>query len=205
MRVINLPLEWIGEGALPKSLRILAWVHVVLGGLGLAIFALFMGTALAANDPAYEDDIAFFAGLFGLLSIAFFIPSFVGGLGLLKRWPWARSVIWVGSGLLVFLAPVGTALAGVNLWVLLKTREVSPDGGVAKFEAFVHRALRPLVLAMIAMAMLGVIIGLGYLFRDVIDPPKEQILTPMPSGVPDLSDRPKFEYVPPTLPHAPER
>ena len=58
---------------------------------------------------------------------------------------------------------------------------------------------------MIAMATLGVISGLGYLFRDVIDPPKEQILTPMPSGVPDLSDRPKFEYVPPTLPHAPER
>jgi hypothetical protein len=43
-------------------------------------------------------------------------------------------------------------------------------------------------------------IGLGYIFRDVIDPPKKQNVTPLPSGVPDTSDLPRFEYLPPTLP-----
>lgn len=164
-----------------------------------------MAIALATNDPAYADEIALFAGLFGLLSIAYFIPSFCGGLGLLKRWPWARAIIWMESAMLALLVPVGTALAGFNLWVLLSTREVSADGGVAKFEAFVYRSVRPVVLALIALGTLGVMLGLGYLFRDVIDPPKEQILTPMPSGVPDTSDLPRFEYVPPTLPRAPEQ
>lgn len=177
----------------------------MLGGLGLGLFALFMSVALAAQDPAYEDEIAFFAGLFGILSIGFFLPSFLGGLGILRGLPWARAILWMGSAMLVFLPPVGTALAGVNLWVLLKTREASPDGGIAKFEDFVRRAVRPLILAMIAIAILGMMIGLGYLFRDVIDPPKRQILTPLPSGVPDTSDLPRFEYVPPTLPRAPER
>ena len=177
----------------------------MLGGLGLGFFALIIGVGLAAKDPSYDGVITFFASVGLILSVVFFFPSFFGGLGILKGWPWARAILWMGSAMLVFLPPVGTALAGINLWVLLKTREASPDGGIAKFEDFVRRAVRPLILAMIAIAALGVMLGLGYLFRDVIDPPKEQILTPLPSGVPDTSDLPRFEYVPPTLPRAPER
>jgi len=167
----------------------LAWIHVVLGGLGLAFFIGFLAIALSLQDQEYEDEIAMFAGLFGTLSIAFFLPMFLGGLGLLKRWPWARAIVWMESAMLAFATPVGTALAGVNLWVLLSTRETTTDGGIAKFEAFVHRAVRPLVLALIALATLGVTIGLGYLFRDVIDPPREQILTPMPTFPPPTVSR----------------
>lgn len=186
------------------KLRILAWVHIVLGGAGLGLCAIFVISVMMANDPAYADEIAFFGGLLFLLAIGYFIPMFFGGYGLLKRWPWARALLWMESALLIVLVPVGTALAGVNLWVLLSTREVSADGGIAKLEEFLRRAVRPLILALIAWAILGTMIGLGYIFRDVIDPPKEQILTPMPTGVPELKDRPKFEYVPPTLPRAPE-
>jgi hypothetical protein len=187
----------------PKQLRILAWVHVVLGGAGLGLCAAFVAAAVIAHDPAYEDELAFFAWLLGMGALVYFMPSFFGGLGLLKRWPWARALIWLESPFLAVLVPVGTVLAGFNLWVLLSTREISADGGIAKFEYFVRRAVRPLVLMLIALFILGVIVGVGYLFRDVIDPPKKQILTPMPSGVPDTSDIPKFEYVPPTLPRAP--
>ena len=123
------------------------------------------------------------------MAVATVTGVFLGGLGLLKRWPWARAIVWMESAMLAFAIPVGTALAGVNLWVLLSTRETTTDGGIAKFEAFVHRAVRPLVLALIALATLGVMIGLGYLFRDVIDPPREQILTPMPIFPPPTVSR----------------
>jgi len=64
---------------------------------------------------------------------------------------------------------------------------------MAAFEAFVQRVVRPLVLALIAMFILGVMLGLGYLFRDVVDPPRPQVLTPLPSGVPDpMPERPEF-------------
>lgn len=189
---------------MPAKLRILAWVHIVLGGAGLALFAAFIVSALMANDPAYADEIAMIGGVLLMLSIVYFAPMFLGGYGLLKRVPWARALLWLDAALLVVLPPVGTALAGFSIWVLLSTREVSADGGIAKVEDFLRRSVRPLILALIAWAILGTMIGLGYIFRDVIDPPKPQILTPLPSGVPDTSDLPRFEYKPPTLPRAPE-
>ena len=93
-------------------------------------------------------------------------------------------------------------LAGLSLWALITTREETADGGMAAFEAFVQRVVRPLVLALTAMFILGVMLGLGYLFRDVVDPPRPQVLTPLPSGVPDpMPERPEFRM--PDLPGAP--
>lgn len=176
----------------------------MIGGLGLALFLGTLGIALAAKDPAYNDEIMMLVGIFGMIALVFFAPSFFGGLGLLKGLPWARGFMWIQAGLLALIIPVGTVIAGFNLWVLVSTREVSTDGGIAQFEAFVHRAVRPLVLALIALFILGVMLGLGYLFRDTIAPPKPQILTPMPSGVPEVKDLPRFEYNPPTsLPREP--
>ena len=189
-----------GENALNKWLRILAWSHLVIGGLGLAICWGFILVALSFKDPAYDDEIAFFAGAFGIISLSFFLPSFLSGLALLKRWTWARAVLWAESAMLAVLIPIGTVIAGINLWALLATREVSAEGGIAKFEDFVRGSIRPVMLALIALFTLGVMIGLGYIFRDVIDPPKKQNVTPLPSGVPDTSDLPRFEYLPPTLP-----
>lgn len=178
-------------------------MHLVIGGLGLGLFALFIASASIANDPAYADEIALIGGGLGILSLGYFLPMFIGGLGLLKGWPWARWIIWLESGALLLAIPVGSLLAGLNIWVLLGTREISADGGIAKFEYAVRRAVRPLILALIAWFILGVIIFTGYLFRDVIDPPKPQVLTPMPSGVPpQLKPPPKFEM--PTLPERPD-
>ncbi len=177
----------------------------MVGGFGLVVCWGVILIALSARDPAYEDEIAFFAGAFGIISIGFFLPSFLSGLALLMRWPWARAVLWAESAFIALLIPVGTIIAGFNLWALLATREISADGGIAKFEEFVRRSIRPVVLALIALFVLGVIVGLGYIFRDVIDPPRKQILTPLPSGVPDTSDLPRFEYTPPILPRAPEQ
>ncbi len=183
---------------MPKLLRIFAWTHAIIAGIGLGLFLLTLGVALAAKDPAYEDEIMLLIGLFGMITLVFFAPSFFGGIGLLKGLPWARGFMWIQAALLALVVPVGTVIAGFNLWVLVSTREVSADGGIAKFESFIHRAIRPLILALIALFILGVIIGLGYIFRDVIDPPKPQILTPLPSGVPELSNPPTFEFKPPT-------
>jgi len=185
-------------------LKILAWVHIVFGAVGLGALALLVVTFAIARDPAYEDEFALFAGGLGLLSIVYFLPSFAGGIGVLGRVPWARGILWIEAALLAFAIPVGTALAGLSLWALLTTREASADGGMAQFEEFVYRAIRPLVLILVALFILGVILGLGYLFRDVIDPPRSQVLTPLPSGAPpQLPEQPEFRM--PELPRAPEQ
>lgn len=174
-------------------LKILAWVHIVFGGVGLGVLALFLAAFALARDPHYDDEFAFFIGTLGLFSIMFFLPSFAGGIAILRRIWWARWILWIEAGMLALAIPVGTALAGLSLWVLVTTREQTADGGMAKFEDFVHRAVRPLILALAALFTLGVIVGLGYLFRDVIDPPREQVLTPMPVMPPPAPERPEFE------------
>jgi hypothetical protein len=144
-----------------------------------------------ARDPASDDTFAFFGGVLGLFSIVHFLPSFVGAIGILRRIPWVRWILWIEAGMLALAMPVGTVLAGLSLWALITTRQDTVDGGMAAFEAFAQRAVRPLVLALIAMFSLGMIVGAGCLFRDVIDPPREQVLTPRPGGVPDpMPERP---------------
>jgi hypothetical protein len=57
-------------------------------------------------------------------------------------------------------------------------------------------------LALVAMIILGVIVGGGYLFQDVIDPPHEQVLAPLRGALPDpMPERPEFRM--PDLPRAP--
>jgi hypothetical protein len=190
-------------------LRILAWIHVAIGGVGCGLFATLVATYVLARDAAYDDEFAWIGGLLGLATLGWFLPMLVGGVGLLKRWPWARALIWAVAGMLAVAVPVGTLLAGFSLWVLLTTREVSVDGGMAKLEDFVRRIVPLLIAALAALFILGLIILAGYLFRDVIDPPREQMLTPLPSGVPpQLPERPEFRMPDPKefgLPRAPEQ
>lgn len=102
--------------------------------------------------------------------------------------------------MLALVMPAGTALAGLSLWAFITKRQHTVDGGMAAFEAFVQRTVRPLVL--VATFILGVTIGAGYRLGGVIDPPREQVLTPLLSGVPDpMPERPEFRM--PDLPRAP--
>lgn len=184
-----------------KRLVVLAWVHLVIGGLGLAALAVVVGGFAMAHDPEYNDEFATIGGMLGGLSLVYFLPMFLGGLGLLMRKPWARAVLWADSALLALLIPVGTVLAGYNLWALITTFEVTTDG-IARVERIIRNALRNIILILIALFILGVIVGLGWLFRDQIDPPGRQKLTPLPEGPPKI-EQPAFRM--PELPAAPEQ
>lgn len=189
-----------------RRLLVLAWSHIVIGGLGLFAFAAL--AAAASRDPEYADEFAWMGGLMGMLSLIYFLPMFAGGVGLLMRKAWARALLWIEAAALALFVPLGTVLAGYSLWALVTTADLAGDGGMALIEQRVRRMLHALVLILIGLFILGVIIGGGWLFRDAIDPPGEQVLTPLPSGVPDLPDPPEFK-MPDTrefgLPHAPEQ
>lgn len=192
---------------LPARVRILAWVHVVLGGIGLGLTALLLLIATVDSDPAHRDVVMIFLWPLAGLSIVYFIPSFTGGLGVLKGIYWARGMLWLQTVFLAPLVPVGTVLAGFTLWALLpRPSEMPRDGGMAAFEQFVLRYRRAAVLALAAWATLGAMIGLGYIFRDVIDPPQQQELTPLPDFdrvIPKPPERPDFSNLPGVRPDRP--
>lgn len=173
-----------------KRLLVLAWIHIVIGGVGLGALFLLVGGFVMAHDPEYNDEFAWMGGLLGTASLFYFGPMFVGGVGLLMGKWWARALLWLESGLLALLMPVGTLLAGYNLWALITTAEFTTDG-IARVERVIRNALRNIVLILIAMFILGVIVGVGWLFRDQIDPPGRQELTPLPAGPPKI-EQPVF-------------
>ena len=182
-------------------LKVLAWCHVVIGAIGLLAFAaLVLGFAMA-HDPEYNDEFAWMGGGMGMLTLMFFLPSFVSGIALLRGNPWGRAIIWIESALLALAVPVGTVICGVSLWVLLTTWDPAEAPTFSEIERFVQNSLRTIVLMLIALFILGVILGLGYIFRDVIAPPQPQVLTPLPSGVPPRIDPPEFRM--PEAPRAP--
>lgn len=182
-----------------KRLVILAWVHIVIGGAGLAAFAALVGAFVMARDPEYNDEFAVIGGVLGGFSLFYFGPMFLGGLGLLRRKVWGRALIFMHAPLLALAVPVGTLITGFGLWALMTTSGLPEDGGVAYVERFIRRWFTFFLCALAAIAILGAIIGMGWLFRDQIDPPGKQVLTPMP-------EMPKFEppvFNPPQQPAAP--
>ncbi len=184
-------------------LKILAWCHIVSGVAGLGAFFLLMAGYAARPDPAYNDEMVLLGSGLGLLSLAYFLPSFIGGVGLLRGRPLARVVIWCESAALALIVPVGTLLCGISIWILLTTWDPKEIGDLGGIERFVQRSLRAIMLMLVALFALGVILLIGYLFRDVIDPPGRQQLTPMPKMPLLPAGRPEFKM--PDLPRAPGR
>ena len=173
---------------------------MVFGGLGLGLTALLFLAFIADADEEHRKIIGIFLYPLMGLSLVYFLPSFAGGLGVLRGIYWARGLLWIEAALLAPLVPVGTVLSGLTLWALLPRKGEAPagDGGIAKFEQLLLRWRRAAMLAIAALATLGAMVGLGYLFRDQIealDPPPKQELTPLPDFdkvIPKVPERPQI-------------
>ena len=189
-------------GSVKLRLKILAWCHIVFGGLGLAVSAVILAGYALRPDPEYTDELVAIFSVLGLLGLAYCVPSLIGGIGLLRGRPLARVIIWCESAALAVLVPVGTVLCSISIWILLTTWDPEEIGDLGSIERFVQRSLRAIMLMLAALFILGVILLTGYLFRDVIDPPGRQVLTPMPE-MPKFDPPPEFKM--PELPRAPER
>jgi Na+-driven multidrug efflux pump len=113
--------------------RILAYLHIVFGGLGtiaavivLVVFGGIAGIVGAANpgDPDVLHIAMPVLGVVGLVVSGFVLlvslPGVITGFGLLKFRPWARMLGIVLSALDLPGVPIGTALGVYGLWVLLQ-------------------------------------------------------------------------------------
>ena len=113
--------------------RILAYLHIVFGGLGtiaavvvLFVFGGIAGIVGASNpgDPQAWHVAMPILGVVGLVISGFVLllslPGVITGFGLLKFRPWARMLGIVLSALNLPGVPIGTALGVYGLWVLLQ-------------------------------------------------------------------------------------
>jgi len=106
-----------------QHLDVVAWLNLAMGLIGVLAAVLVFGVIGAAGvlsgDAEARTTLAvigvFVAGMIAMLSV----PSLLGGWGLLKRKPWARTLVLILSVLNIFAFPVGTLVGGYSIWVLM--------------------------------------------------------------------------------------
>jgi len=111
-------------------IRVVAWLHIVCGALGLcaALVALLFFGGLAGlvgvTDHSRNAQVAVpilgaIGGLAFAVIAALSLPGLIAGIGLLSYRNWARILTIILSAIHLFNVPIGTAMGIYGLWALL--------------------------------------------------------------------------------------
>jgi hypothetical protein len=115
-----------------KHVTVVAILHLAYCAMGLIagiiVFAVFSGIgAIVTHVPEATTEEAVGAAailmvigtiIAGAL-IIFSIPGIIGAIGLLKHKEWGRILVLIVSFFDLLHIPIGTALGGYSIWVLL--------------------------------------------------------------------------------------
>ena len=111
-----------------KHVTLVAALRIGFGifGLVIACFVFFLLTGIGVASQEGEALVVLSTigiGVGALLSLIS-LPGLIGGIGLLKRKPWARILILIVSAVDLINVPVGTALGAYSIWVLVQENTV---------------------------------------------------------------------------------
>jgi hypothetical protein len=121
---------------LQQHVRILAWLNIIYGALGVLIgvivFAILGGIAGFVSQLDSSRDAEQAAIILPIIGIAVVMillvlsaPAIIAGWGLLGFRPWSRVLTIVLSALHLLSIPFGTALGIYGLWVMLNAQTES--------------------------------------------------------------------------------
>jgi len=97
----------IGLGALGVVLAIIAFV--VLAGIGVL-----------SGDQDALPILTFIAVISAGFLAVISVPDIIGGIGLLRRQPWARILVLILSVIKLINFPLGTIVGIYSIWVLMQ-------------------------------------------------------------------------------------
>jgi len=149
----------MADDASGVKVKVLGWIHVVLGGGGLlAGSALCLGLAA---DPQGGPALYYVGPLFGMLATVFFGPGLLGGAGLVAGQRWARVLVGLLSVLLLLAIPIGTVLGGFGLWVLAGAK---PPPAPPRPAMIVGGNLTPQARNLLGLATIAGAVAAGFVF-----------------------------------------
>ncbi len=107
-----------------KHVTLVAVLNIGFGILGILI-AMFVLIGMVIGNMFIDDyDVRKILPIVGTVAVLFLlltsIPEIIGGIGLLKRRPWARILILVVACMDLLWIPIGTIIGIYELWVLLQ-------------------------------------------------------------------------------------
>ena len=112
------------ENRMEKHVTLVAALNIGFGILGLLI-AMFVLIGMVLGNMFIDDyDVRKILPIIGTVAVLFLlltsIPEIIGGIGLLKRRPWARILILIVACMDLLWIPIGTIIGIYELWVLLQ-------------------------------------------------------------------------------------
>jgi hypothetical protein len=108
-----------------KHVRILGWLHVVLGIIdllvGMAAFGILSGVGALSGDVEAFGVMSLIGGFAGAFMLIMGLPNLIIGLGLLRNWGGWVIVLAVILGVINLMnVPVGTGIALYTFWIAWK-------------------------------------------------------------------------------------
>lgn len=107
-----------------QHVRIVAALRIGLSVLGLVaagiVFVILVGVGLVLVEAEATRILLFVGTAVGAFLALLSVPGILAGIGLLRRWSWAR---WLTIILAVFdlvNVPVGTLFGVYTIWVMLQ-------------------------------------------------------------------------------------
>ena len=95
-----------------------------LGALGAALaiiaFVFFAGIGVLSGDQEAMPILTFIAIISAGFLAVISVPDIIGGIGLLRRWSWARILVLILSVLKLINFPLGTIVGIYSIWVLMQ-------------------------------------------------------------------------------------
>ena len=111
-----------------KHVTFVAVLNIGLGIFGLIvsliIFVAVVGGGLLSGDPEAITITSIVGTVISGFIFLLSIPGIIGGIGLIKRWAWARVFMLIIAVLDLFNIPIGTAIGAYTLWVLLQDETI---------------------------------------------------------------------------------
>ena len=112
------------ENRMEKHVTLVAALNIGFGILGVLI-AMFVLIGMIVGNMFIDDyDARKILPIVGTVVLLFLlltsIPEIIGGIGLLKRRPWARILILIVACMDLLWIPIGTIIGIYELWVLLQ-------------------------------------------------------------------------------------
>ena len=105
-------------GALSIGLSVFG---ILIGGF---IFVLLAGIGYISQDESAASILAVIGFFVGIFLLILSIPGIIGGIGLFKRKEWARILVLLTSAFHLLNFPIGTAIGGYSIWVLVNAETI---------------------------------------------------------------------------------
>jgi hypothetical protein len=107
---------------LRKHVRILGWLHIVLGIIdllvGMTAFGVLSGMGVLSGDIQAFGTLAIIGGFAGTVMLFMALPNLICGLGLLRNWGgWVIALAVILGLFNVMHFPIGTAIALYTFWI----------------------------------------------------------------------------------------